>query len=113
MNPTRISNLHIPVGHLSTGNHNRITDVPDVRVGHGTILPAEGSLCTRAGEDLNDNKWMMAFTAAANCVESSIRKPMSAARIVIGFNRAVTVRIPRELLPEARKGARASAGSAP
>lgn len=59
MNPTRIRDYGITVGHLPTGRLNKITDVPGVRVGHATIdtdrqktgvtviLPAEGNLFTR------------------------------------------------------------------
>ena len=59
MNPTRIRDYGITVGHLPTGKLNKITDVPGVRVGHATIdtdrqktgvtviLPAEGNLFTR------------------------------------------------------------------
>ncbi len=58
MNPTRIRDYGITVGHLPTGTYNKITDVPGVRVGHATIdtdrqktgvtviLPAEGNLFT-------------------------------------------------------------------
>ena len=59
MNPTRIRDYGITVGHLPTGRLNKITDIPGVRVGHATIdtdrqktgvtviLPAEGNLFTR------------------------------------------------------------------
>ena len=59
MNQTRIRSLGISVGTLPTGNLNKITDVPGVRVGHATIdtdrqktgvtviIPAEGNLFTR------------------------------------------------------------------
>ena len=44
----RIRDLGITIGHLETGEHNAITDVAGVRVGHSTIVKGEGDL--RVGE---------------------------------------------------------------
>src|SRR5690349_17838002 len=40
--------IGIRIGHYPTGRYNAITDVPGVRVGHGTIIRGEGPL--RPGE---------------------------------------------------------------
>ena len=41
---TRIRDLGITIGEMSTGAWNAITDVPGVRVGHTTLFSGEGAL---------------------------------------------------------------------
>ena len=48
MAKTRLRDLGVAIGTLPTGNHNAITDVAGVRVGHSTIIEGDGPM--RPGE---------------------------------------------------------------
>lgn len=45
----RLRELGFSIGHLPTGQHNAITDVPGVRVGHTTLIEGDGPLVVGEG----------------------------------------------------------------
>jgi D-aminopeptidase len=45
----RLRDLGFSIGHVPTGPHNAITDVPGVRVGHTTLIEGEGPLVVGKG----------------------------------------------------------------
>jgi len=48
-NRPRVRDIGINIGILPTGRHNSITDVPDVRVGHVSLIEGEGKLVPGKG----------------------------------------------------------------
>lgn len=49
MNRPRISDWGVKIGRFPAGNHNTITDVPGVKVGHSTIIRGHGRLVPGEG----------------------------------------------------------------
>ena len=49
MSRARLRDLGVVIGSFPTGEHNAITDVPGVMVGHSTIIQGDGPLVVGEG----------------------------------------------------------------